>query len=57
MQAGDEIVLKTGSASITMKKNGDIVIKGKNITLQASGKITGKASSNVVLKGAKVLNN
>jgi type VI secretion system secreted protein VgrG len=57
MQAGDEIVLKTGSASITMKKNGDIVIKGKDITLQASGKITGKASSNVVLKGAKVLNN
>jgi type VI secretion system secreted protein VgrG len=57
VEAGDEIVLRTGSASITMKKNGDIVIKGKNLTLQASGKITGKASSDVILKGSKVINN
>jgi type VI secretion system secreted protein VgrG len=57
INAGDQIVLKTGSASITMKKNGDIVIKGKDITMDASGAITGKASKNVALKGSKVLNN
>jgi type VI secretion system secreted protein VgrG len=57
INAGDEIVLTTGSASITMKKNGDIVIKGKDITIEGSGAITAKASKNVVLKGAKVLNN
>jgi type VI secretion system secreted protein VgrG len=52
--AADEIVVKTGDASITMKKDGTITIKGKDIKFEASGKITGKASSDVVLKGSKV---
>ncbi|MCP4494622.1 MAG: type VI secretion system tip protein VgrG [Gammaproteobacteria bacterium] len=47
--AGDQIVLKTGSASITMKSNGDISIKGKNISVQGSG--------NVTIKGSKVSTN
>lgn len=55
--AGDEIILKTGSASITMKKNGDITIKGKNITIQGSGNVNVKASGNVALKGSKVTTN
>jgi type VI secretion system secreted protein VgrG len=55
--AGDEIVLKTGSASITMKKNGDIIIKGANINIQGSGKINIKASNAVAIKGSKVTNN
>lgn len=55
--AGDQIVLKTGSASITMKKDGTITIKGKNITVQGSGKINVKASSAVAIKGSKVTNN
>ena len=55
--AGDQIVLKSGSASITMKKNGDITIKGKNLTLKGSGKINVKASSAVAIKGSKVTNN
>lgn len=55
--AGDQIVLKTGSASITMKKNGDITIKGKNINIQGSGKINIKASGAVAIKGSKVTNN
>lgn len=49
MQAMDQITLKTGSASIVMKKNGDITISGKNINVKGSG--------NVVLKGSKVTNN
>jgi len=49
INAENEIVLKTGSASITMAKNGDITIKGKNITIKGSG--------NVVMKGKKVLAN
>ena len=53
----DEISIKTGDASIVMKKNGDITIKGKNITLQGSGKISGKADGDVVLKGSKVTAN
>lgn len=55
--AGDSITLKTGSASIVMKKNGDITIKGKNVTVQGSGKINIKASSSVAIKGSKVTTN
>jgi type VI secretion system secreted protein VgrG len=49
ISAGDEIVLKTGSATITMKKNGDITIDGKTITIKGSG--------DVIIKGQKILQN
>lgn len=57
VQAGDEIVFQTGSASITLKKNGDITIDGKDIKITGSGKINAKASSNIVMKGSKILQN
>ena len=57
LNVADEIVIKTGDASITMKKNGEITIKGKDITIDGSGKINVKASSDVVLKGSKVTAN
>jgi type VI secretion system secreted protein VgrG len=40
-----------------MKKNGEITIKGKDITLDGSGKINVKASSDVAIKGSKVTAN
>src|SRR5262249_30748712 len=55
--AADSITLKTGSASITMQKNGDIVIAGRNITITGSGEIVGKASKNMTLKAKKILQN
>ncbi len=55
--AGDQITLTSGSASITLKSNGDITINGANITLKGSGKITVQASSDVILKGSKVSQN
>jgi type VI secretion system secreted protein VgrG len=55
--AADSITLTTGSASITMNKDGTIVIKGKDITINGSGQITGKASKDVVWKGQKILQN
>jgi type VI secretion system secreted protein VgrG len=47
IEAKEEIVLKSGSASITLKKNGDIVIDGKAIDVKGSGdvKIKGSKSS------------
>jgi len=57
ISAGDSISITTGSASITMKKDGTIVIKGKDITIDASGKINAKASSDIVMKGSKILQN
>jgi type VI secretion system secreted protein VgrG len=55
--AGDQISLTTGKASIVMKKDGTILISGKDITITGSGKITGKATKDMVLKGKKILQN
>jgi type VI secretion system secreted protein VgrG len=48
--AKDEIVLKTGSASITLKSGGDILIS-------AGGKMDLKASGNLTLKGSQIAEN
>jgi len=55
--AGDSISITTGSASIVMKKDGTIFIKGKDITVEGSGKINVKASSDIIMKGSKILQN
>ncbi len=57
LEAADEITLKTGDASIIMKKDGTIQIKGKDITISGSGKIGVKASGDMVLKGSKIAQN
>jgi len=57
IDAGESVTIKTGDASITMKKDGTITIKGKDITIDGSGKINIKASSDVVVKGSKILQN
>jgi len=53
----DDIILKTGSASITMKKDGTIEIKGKDIAIVGSGRIDVKAGGNLTLKGSKIVQN
>jgi len=57
INAGNEIVISTGKASISMKKDGSIVISGKDISFKGSGGITQKAGKNIVLKGKKILQN
>lgn len=57
IDAGDSISLTCGSASITMKKDGNIIIKGKDITVNGSGKINIKASSDITMKGSKIHEN
>ncbi len=49
IDAGKKLVLSCGDASITLKKNGDIQIKGKKIEITGSG--------DVKIKGKKVTNN
>lgn len=49
INADDEIILKTGSAEIIMKKNGDITIKGNKINVKGSGDVT--------IKGSKITQN
>ena len=57
INAADSVTIKTGDATITMKKNGDIQIKGSNIKLDGSGKIDIKASGDVTIKGSTVKQN
>jgi type VI secretion system secreted protein VgrG len=61
LDAGDSITIKTGSASISMKKDGTIKISGKTITIEATQKIEEKAmnieasaQTKNVVKGAMV---
>ncbi|RUZ32797.1 type VI secretion system tip protein VgrG, partial [Mesorhizobium sp. M7A.F.Ca.CA.001.15.1.1] len=52
IDAGDEILITTGSAKIMMKKDGTIAIEGKDISVKGSGKISIKASSDITMKGS-----
>lgn len=45
----DELTIKCGQASISLKKNGDITINGNKISI--------KASKDMVMKGQKILEN
>lgn len=54
--AKDQIVLKTGKASITMRQNGDIAIQGQNICIKGA-KINLEASGDVAVKGSKIKKN
>lgn len=45
----DELTIKCGKAVIVMKKNGDITVNGKKITIKGSG--------DVIIKGSKILQN
>jgi type VI secretion system secreted protein VgrG len=55
--AADSITITTGDASITMKKDGTISIKGKDISVDGSGKINHNASGDIVMKGSKITHN
>jgi type VI secretion system secreted protein VgrG len=57
IDAGESVTIKTGDASISMKKDGTIAIKGKDISIDGSGSITVKASSDIVMKGSKITQN
>jgi type VI secretion system secreted protein VgrG len=46
IDVGDQLTIKCGSASIQLKKNGDIQIKGNKISIEASGDLK--------LKGSKI---
>ena len=40
-----------------MKKDGTITIEGKDISINASGKINVKASSDITMKGSEIKQN
>jgi type VI secretion system secreted protein VgrG len=54
LEIADELVIKVGDAQVILKKNGNIELKGKDLSLKASGKISIKADGVVTIKGSKV---
>ncbi|RWM07824.1 type VI secretion system tip protein TssI/VgrG [Mesorhizobium sp.] len=57
VEAADEIALKCGDASIVLKKDGTISLKGKDIRLDGSGDIDVQANGKTKIKGSSVHNN
>lgn len=57
IEAADEITLACGDASVVLKKDGTISIKGKDIVIDGSGKITAKAGGDMILKGSAIHQN
>jgi len=49
LSAEEKLLVKVGSASLEVKKNGDIVIKGAKVEVKASG--------DIILKGSKIAGN
>ncbi|RYY67503.1 MAG: hypothetical protein EOO13_14480 [Chitinophagaceae bacterium] len=57
VEASDEIVIRSGKSSITMKKDGSIIIRGTDIQIEGSDNIVVKGSGDVLLKGRKMKGN
>jgi type VI secretion system secreted protein VgrG len=51
LKAGDQITLETGQAKIVMKKNGDITISGKTITISATDSVKIDAKNALTAEG------
>jgi uncharacterized protein involved in type VI secretion and phage assembly len=48
------LTIGNSKATITLADSGDITIKGKNVEFDAEGKVTAKASTDLLLSGEKV---
>jgi hypothetical protein len=57
IESPHSLVLKSGQASIVLRRDGDIVIEGRNIDITASGKLSTKASGETTIKGSKIRQN
>lgn len=54
---GGQVTIKNGDASVVLKKDGTIMIKGRNISVEGNGRIDIKSGGDLVMKGAKILQN
>lgn len=52
-----QIVLQAGDASLILKKDGTVEIKGRDINVNGSGHVNVRASSDLTLKGARISQN
>jgi Cytochrome P450 len=56
-EPGDVRTISVGDASLVMKKDGTIELRGKDITIRASGRIDIRAAGDLALKGSKTIQN
>jgi type VI protein secretion system component Hcp len=56
VMADEQITLKTGDSSITMKKDGNITVGGRDITISGSGATAPKGGNDLVLRGCNPVN-
>jgi type VI secretion system secreted protein VgrG len=57
IHAEDELIITVGSAKLVLKKDGTILLDGKEVNTKASGKVNIKASGDVIVKGSTVKEN
>ncbi|WP_299560416.1 type VI secretion system tip protein VgrG [uncultured Sulfitobacter sp.] len=57
VKAVDSITFVCGDAKFQLKKDGTIVLEGKDLTFKGSGKINIDASSDITMKGSKINQN
>lgn len=57
VKAVDSIIFTCGDANFQMKKDGTIVLEGKDLTIEGSGKINIKAGGDITMKGSKINQN
>jgi hypothetical protein len=50
-------LIKVGDASLLMKKDGTIELRGKDMAIRASGQIEIKAGRELILKGSNIREN
>lgn len=55
--ADDALAVKSGAAALTLKKDGNTLLDGRDITLKASGRIDAKSSADLSLRGSKIQQN
>ena len=55
--AGDSITLEVGKSKLVMKSDGTITLNGNDFTVTLTNEQVVKADGNIILKGAKILEN
>jgi hypothetical protein len=52
-----QATIKLGEAAVILKKDGTVIIKGRNVRIESWGRIDIKSAGEVVIKGEKISQN
>jgi type VI secretion system secreted protein VgrG len=57
IKAADEVEIVCGAASLTLKKDGTVMIRGNDCDISATRNTAIKTGGNLTLKGSKIVEN